>query len=826
LKWSKASVAAVVLILTVGAILPSAAPLARGSNQTWAPYGPQINNIQFQYYDNSVAENTAFQLGQLDVMDTQIAPCRVFACFFNPDVNLSPHDPTDLFYNIGFNYAGSTWAFWGCDWQHGNSACGVEIRQAFAHLIDKASFISDSSLQGAANPLADEVPGTMLAANGTMVATPPASQCLWDTLEAGTLATPVYPAGTPNPINPGYSSKYGCLSAFHLALDPTGFAAPGSPDFCAAVDHIMMANMDTSGAMGLRRDPAAPLDAFGNHCGIDPSSPGLSNIVAHPMRALVRSSQPRKDLGVSFANALNQLFAGNTVNRFLFAPPFTCFPGTGADCWDWYTFGYSDSNPFPMTGLYSSYDSQFAPPPCTYPCFVSGTNAISVAIPSLDSALSASVSTSDANAAYNEVFTALGIMGGRAVDIPIYNPTFQTAALTSVAGVVNQVGVGFSNQWTNLFAHKSSYLPMNPMYQFDGGGVPTTLRSGQSRGGIVANLSPYFAEFPEEFNLLYSVYDTLFAQNPTLPTQVFCWMCSSYTQSVDSSGNTHYLVELRQDLRWQDGVPVDAKDVKFSLLTQRDFAVTFGSVSSVLDVKILSSDLLDIVVQGQSLDQLATLASAPIIPRHIWELPGDLTYGDVGTVDPAKLDPSYDPVASGTFIGSGPFMCSSVFPEDLGRVGTGCIVNPDGTRGSQFIPSGSTAALTRYDLTLQPGTVDPFLQWFRSYDPNWGTGSGTAAFSGQFQEFSWADRYDNAQVTTQDLASVAACYGKSSPSGCADYSYWLVSAFHPGTPNTISTEVTVVASHLDDSWVYPFSWNGNQTMQPGPQIQNIVPYNS
>jgi len=120
--------------------------------------------------------------------------------------------------------------------------------------------------------------------------------------------------------------------------------------------------------------------------------------------------------------------------------------------------------------------------------------------------------------------------------------------------------------------------------------------------------------------------------------------------------------------------------------------------------------------------------------------------------------------------------------------------------------------------------VDPFLQWFRTTNAAWGTGSGTAAFSGQFQEFSWADRYDNATVTIQDVASIEACFGKTSSTGCADYSYWLKPVFHPGAPNTISSEVAIVLSHLDDTWVYPFSWNGDQSMQPGQQIQGIIPF--
>src|SRR5207302_763572 len=146
-------------------------------------------------------------------------------------------------------------------------------------------------------------------------------------------------------------------------------------------------------------------------------------------------------------------------------------------------------------------------------------------------------------------------------------------------------------------------------------------------------------------------------------------------------------------------------------------------------------------MQGQSISHLINLAGVPIIPRHIWELAGDKTYKDVGKADPAKTSTGYDMLVAGTFIGSGPFMCRSVFPVDLGKIGTGCAQNA----------------------------------------------------------------------------------GVSSSTGCADYSYWLRPAFHSGTA-TIGIEESIVASHLDDTWVSPFSWSGVQSMQPGQTLQNIVPF--
>src|SRR5207245_6651669 len=73
-----------------------------------------------------------------------------------------------------------------------------------------------------------------------------------------------------------------------------------------------------------------------------------------------------------------------------------------------------------------------------------------------------------------------------------------------------------------------------------------------------------------------------------------------------------------------------------------------------------------------------------------------------------------------------------------------------------------------------------------------------------------------------DVANAEACFGASAPTTACpstSYNYWLRPAFHPGTPNTITTEVAVVAAHLDDAYVSPFTWAGTN-----PTIAGAVPY--
>src|SRR3989475_12427052 len=737
-------------------------PLEPCPISSWAPYGPFVKNLQLKFYSDPNSELNDFLAGHLDVTDSPV-PRSLYSSFdVNPDFLQSP--PTGQFglFGIFFNGASSRFTtskeydagamgpFWGCDWSTGTpftstvqtyvSQCGIDMRQAFLHLVDRPQFAASF---GNLVALADPSP-PFKDPSGSSLST----QCSWDKL---------YP-----------SVQYPtCLGAYNFADDSSGFAQPGSPDFCAAADHMIAAGVAT-----------------GEQAGSCTLTGANSGVFAHPLRLIIKGSDSvRRALALGFTNSLNQLFSGAAVApcyslacNYAFLV-FTDPPDGLMDDWDAYTYGYSLGGPY-ADHLYSLFYGQFASDYCGgvqngYP-----DNPTFVCIPQLDQYSLAASQTSDVNMFRSDTLAAFNVYGEHAVDMPAYSHAIRTVALRCVAGLVDEVGVGYSNFWTMLNGHKDpNCTPVNSIYSF-GGGDSTTLRSGQA--SPTQELNIFRAQTVWEFNILGEVYDTLFKSSPAQPGSIFCWMCNSYTQSVDNSGDTHFLVELRQNLRWADGVSIDAKDVGFSLLNLRDFAsAASGQLTTVKSVSVFNPSTLDIVFNGQSISFLVALEGAIIIPRHIWEVPGDTTYGDVGRVDPAKLDPSYDPLAHGMFIGSGPFVCRSQFPEDYGKVGTGCIKNPDGSRGGQAIPVGGAMLLQAFDFTGQPGNTDPFYQYMRSYNTAWGTGGGTLAESGQFQEFSYSDGPDkDAHVDITDASNVAVCFGANPTNnynngvcGLAGYSY-------------------------------------------------------
>jgi len=548
-----------------------------------------------------------------------------------------------------------------------------------------------------------------------------------------------------------------------------------------------------------------------------------AGVSANPFRAMIRNNDPRRlAMGNGLMNAINQLFGGNVVTptygnirQIGFPIVFSAPPDGPLDDWDGYTFGYLLGSPYP-DHLYGLFNSIFASNYCgTGVASGEPNNPTFVCTTAIDTATRAAAQTSDVPAFTAATLAAFDALGKATVDIPVFTPAIRIPALRSVDGLVNVKGIAYNSAQDILFAHKGTYTPSNPLYRFGGSGDPSTLRYGQASGTQQLNI--FNAQTVWEFQALGEIYDTLFTASPINPGNIFCNMCDFYTKVVDGAGNTHFRVQLRQNLFWQDGVQVDAFDVKFTWLNFRDNPTTVGGnlPGLLLNINVVDSRTLDVVWAGQSIS-FPVYMETFVLPRHLWELAGDLTYGDVGAVDPTKITNSYDPLTSGTLIGSGPFACLSVFASDLGKAGTGCGKNADGSRAGQSLGIGATMLLQAYDFVGQAGTTNPLLQYMRSYDANWGTGSGTAAHSGQFQEFRWTDNNKDAQITVSDLAGVASCSGATVTLPTDPCFYWLQTSFHPGS-NTINQEVQVVLTHLDDTFVSPFSWSTTS-------LSNIITY--
>ena len=171
-----------------------------------------------------------------------------------------------------------------------------------------------------------------------------------------------------------------------------------------------------------------------------------------------------------------------------------------------------------------------------------------------------------------------------------------------------------------------------------------TAESARVRAAITGDegtMTPYtyISGFPG-WNLLMLQYDSLMQLDKDGVAQP--WLASSVTVSDDL---TEYSVTLVPGVTWHDGQPFTADDVDFSV----DYYVTNAEASrfardfnGVEDVVVTDDHNLTFVLAAPSAGfDVAALADAPIIPRHIWEsveLPSEHQFGptNIGT-GPYKL---------------------------------------------------------------------------------------------------------------------------------------------------------------------------------------------
>src|SRR3989475_9032391 len=474
---------ALIVLTTVLAIPLATHPAAANQGfgvddpgNVWTPYGPYgatasgPHTLLMPFYSTEQAEFSKFELGQLDVVDWE-APQSLFNTWDgNADFLLTPIQGQFGDFGIYFNGASSTWGFWGCTFvanaqpvgsttiqTYNNSrqvdargiACDVNMRQGFAHLSDRPRWVVDGILQGTAQALADDSPPAKAPSGSTL-----AEQCSWDVM---------FPTQ--------------CISAFNIANDAGGFAAPGSPDFCAAADHMIAAGVATTKQAG--------------SCVLTRVNSG---VFAHPLRFMIRNDKPpRLQFGNGEMNAINQLFGGvavqptyGNIRQIGFPIVFSEPPESIVDDWDAYTYGYGLPSPYP-DHLFPFYYSLFATDYCGGLSEPEPNNVQFLCNTAVDAQALTTATTADVPtfiAATTQLFHQLGSMS---VDIPVYADGVRLGALRSVAGLVNLRGAGYTNGATMLYARQdTSYTPVCQGavtgscpsvkdYRF-AGGAATTLR--------------------------------------------------------------------------------------------------------------------------------------------------------------------------------------------------------------------------------------------------------------------------------------------------------------------------------------------------------------
>lgn len=191
-------------------------------------------------------------------------------------------------------------------------------------------------------------------------------------------------------------------------------------------------------------------------------------------------------------------------------------------------------------------------------------------------------------------------------------------------GLVSQLGEGIGGFWSDI--------------NMEVGG------DGYSRTGSnvdIKHLNPVSVVDSGEFTEISMIYDRLFRIGPD--GKPVPWAASALAIVDDTTLD----VAIRSGMRWHDGRPVTAEDVKFSFEYYKKWKAPFflAALNNVVSVELTGADTVRIRLENPSAPFISNVMAVMfLLPKHIWE---NLT-------ETAKID---DPLkfANDNPIGSGPF---------------------------------------------------------------------------------------------------------------------------------------------------------------------------
>jgi extracellular solute-binding protein (family 5) len=812
----------------------------------WYPAGPAMNTLQTTIFTDETAEFTNIQSASpsIDLTDSPLPDSLLSTFTSNPNFLTTAAEGSVGYYEVEFHLANN---FWGCDFNFGNSACGIQIRQGISHMIDKNSFVTnEAAIAGHAVAIDNSAPTT--SGGGLPLPNP----CGYD----GS-----FPQTGPNCVVD--TNFVGGLS-YHLAAaaGANGYpwlSSPGSADLNAAAQHFVNAGIAT---------------------GFNSSTSVLTGVSAAAASSTPNiygwfGDIPRFDLVNSLTSEVCYLFTGSyTVPCAYFqkyggSGPVTPFPGfttskTAVNL-NWGMYIAAFAGPIFYDGsLYRTYNSHFVSgiPSIQTPAGL--CDPTSVPTESAANYLYACDPAYDSLSSQMELAPCLTAQGDPVIGATSNMPTSPgnglcagTTQLSSLsAGIQAEVELGskaltipvfettvqygyLNNGWIRV-QNNSAVLGLANYFTWLDGWNPVPVVSQTIRQGFAEStrsLSPYVARTPWDLYIMGNVYDSLYASNPETPSQFINWMTISTFQLSNSSLNypapahtlTTYRFTLRPDLYFQDGKQVTAYDVAFSYLSMVGSGSVLGAgAASMTGVTILGPHQFDISVSSLGIFTLPNFTGIPILPGRYWTNAGGSAWdsavaacttgrgcgesqytlsgpaavcdssvpfgcsafpASLMTVTPADVSAAFDPIAAHIFVGSGPWQCGVVTTSGSGHCAPGDVENP---------LAGQSYTLTRFGAGVT--NCQQSTCYFRS--------SSSAAL--------WIWSEQGGSNSFNDFEAVVACFGQQ-VNLTGTCSHWQQGIGNPGTGAVVGlNQVTIANRFYLLNWVAPFDWATSPPQGVGP----------
>ena len=171
------------------------------------------------------------------------------------------------------------------------------------------------------------------------------------------------------------------------------------------------------------------------------------------------------------------------------------------------------------------------------------------------------------------------------------------------------------------------------------------------------SLNPFTASSAYSWQVLGNIYEGLIGTNPKT-LEDMSGLAESWNVAVEGAGKDAHTVltfRLREGLKWNDGSPLTAADLKATLefLKNNQIPRFFDAVKNVASAEALNERELKVTMSGVSYWYLDNVAGLPFMPAKVLEGIADWQ--------------NWDPLASGgpsALVGAGPFALEEYRPGE------------------------------------------------------------------------------------------------------------------------------------------------------------------
>jgi peptide/nickel transport system substrate-binding protein len=289
-----------------------------------------------------------------------------------------------------------------------------------------------------------------------------------------------------------------------------------------------------------------------------------------------------------------------------------------------------------------------------------GYNRPGIRNPELDKAVEELWYAGDLKAVKSGADKAQAILAREMPYVPLYSrPYIDAFRKDMVTGYVDMNGFGaasYNNPWTLLNIRRVDRFGK----PIEGGTIRWALSEEPK------NLNPAVASSAYEWEVLNKIYDGLTVSHPDtledIPWMAEKWDVGTWEPEPGKKGTT-ITWYVRKGLKWSDGMPYTAEDIKFTIdyLKENKIPRYLASTKEINKVELINKYTVKVYFDTVSYWHIYN-AGLDFLPKHIWQ-----NVKDWKTFQP-WLEPHPTIKGYTKLVGTGPFMVKEYRPGEFVRL--------------------------------------------------------------------------------------------------------------------------------------------------------------